>query len=128
MNGKNKSVYYSSGDWTEKTSYYANGNYKSTSYGTNGAEKTSYNKNGYPVKHIGIISHYNSDHVLIKTENYTRSFSYTMDKKKKCPKEKLETESHPDGTTYQFKTVYTSFKKVSGARNCDASGNGVPFG
>ena len=127
VNGKNKFVSMKGADWSETYSYYGNGNLKSYTYNYSGKNSSSYNKKGFRTKGTGTVSYY-SDDVLTKTDTYTTKDSFTMNKKKKCPQQIIETETYPDGRIHQSKTVFTSYKKVSGARNCDASGYGVPFG
>ena len=59
--------------------------------------------------------------------NHSMTYTYVMDKKKKCPKEVLVT-YNDDGDIRQERILYTKWKKVSRVRNCDAAGTEVPLG
>lgn len=96
--------------------YFGNGNmkqYKRTD--KHGVTIQKFNKNGY-------ITYFSSTY---DGDVGTETYKYTMDKKKKCPKEVTAEYTTSTGYSMLSKTVYTSFKKVSNPRNCDASGLAV---
>ena len=70
----------------------------------------TYNKGGYPVSQ--------------ESDDLTVTWKYTMDKKKNCPKQVIVS-ARQSGKTEKFKVVFTTFKKVSRIRNCDASGREI---
>ena len=77
-----------------------------------------YNKAGY-------ITSYTDRYKDGTTRNKT--YRYTNDRKKKCPKKVVVTETNGGSTTVKT-YVFTKFKKVSRVRNCDDSGFTVPLG
>ena len=100
--------------------YYKNGNLKEKWYkfGDSGPTITKYNEDGYI---ISLVDNFGS------SNESTSTYKYTMDKKKKCPKSVLVKSKDSYGSRTQ-KTVFSSFKKVSRVRNCDASGYVLPLG
>ena len=112
---------YSDGTKAKVTcKYYSDGKmkeYKSVS--STGTSVEKYNKYGY----ITMWSYTNTEgKVSLET------FKYTMDKKKKAPKELVYTYSYNGETPSTSKTVYTAYKKVSRVRNCDGSNYGFTLG
>ena len=102
--------------WT--SSYYGNGLLKKRTYREGAAVSvTSWNKKGY----ITSVTD------TAPEGNHSMTYTYVMDKKKKCPKEVLVT-YNDDGDIRQERILYTKWKKVSRVRNCDAAGTEVPLG
>ena len=93
--------------------YYSDGKAKEyRTQTTDGNVVGKYNKNGY-------MTSWSFTNKSGKTN--TTSYKYTMDKKKKCPKEVIINNTY-NGETTTSRIEITAFKKVSKVRNCDASG------
>ena len=93
--------------------YYSNNNLKTYKerYADGSSRVSKYNKNGF------LISRTSYD--ASGSITYVSKFKYFMDPKKKCPREEIVTSlNKATGDTSKRKSVFSSFKKVSQARNC----------
>ena len=125
IDGKKRPVKYIYDTFTSTHAYYKNGNIKKSLIGGAPTFIDEYNSAGYSTSWTNKIPcHENGNRV--GTVTYKETYTYTMDKKRKCPKSMIKVCTRDGVFTEKYKTIYTSFKKVSRTRNCDAFAYDLP--